>query len=525
MPNEAAQDSPPRKIRKDHRGLRRRRRPALNAASPGTQVAHPQASRAISPVWEDSCGRSSLASKSRERVMSRDALFRRLLALADVLSAYIAIALSTTLVGDHGIALRPAAILIAPIVVLASKALGLYDRDQHILRKTTLDELPQVFNLTVIYALGAWFGEALLFDGWLTRPQVFSLVISTFVLVTGFRAVARAAALALSPVERCVVVGDNAAACRAVEKLMTSRGVKATVVARVSLHDVTPGPPALVGPLSDVEALVSVVAELEAERAVIAPAAGNEDETLHAIRLLKAVGVRVSVLPRLLEVVGSSSTFDEIEGITLLGVRPYGLARSSQSLKRAMDIVIAGASLLLLLPVFVLIALAVKLDSEGPAFFRQPRIGSGGRRFTMIKYRSMVAHAERIKSELRQQNEAKGGLFKIGDDPRVTRVGRLLRKSSLDELPQLLNVLVGDMSLVGPRPLVPDEDVLIEGWQRSRLAVKPGMTGLWQIFGAARIPMPEMVKIDYLYGANWSVWTDLKILLRTVPYMLRRRGM
>jgi lipopolysaccharide/colanic/teichoic acid biosynthesis glycosyltransferase len=142
----------------------------------------------------------------------------------------------------------------------------------------------------------------------------------------------------------------------------------------------------------------------------------------------------------------------------------------------------------------------------------------------MFKFRSMVRDAERIKEELRQRNEAEGGLFKITDDPRITRIGRYLRQTSLDELPQLFNVLTGDMSLVGPRPLVPDEDALIEGWERRRLAVKPGMTGLWQVYGSARIPMKEMVKIDYLYGANWSAWLDLKILLRTIPYVLSRRG-
>jgi lipopolysaccharide/colanic/teichoic acid biosynthesis glycosyltransferase len=157
-------------------------------------------------------------------------------------------------------------------------------------------------------------------------------------------------------------------------------------------------------------------------------------------------------------------------------------------------------------------------------FFRQPRIGRRGERFWMLKFRSMVVDAEARKASLRARNEAEGGLFKIDEDPRITRVGKLLRRTSLDELPQLLNVLRGDMSLVGPRPLVPDEDALIEGWQRRRLAVKPGMTGLWQIFGSARIPMQEMVKIDYIYGANWSLWLDTRILLRTVPYVLRRRG-
>jgi lipopolysaccharide/colanic/teichoic acid biosynthesis glycosyltransferase len=226
----------------------------------------------------------------------------------------------------------------------------------------------------------------------------------------------------------------------------------------------------------------------------------------------------------LLEVVGSSSTYDEVDGITLLGVRQYGLSTSSELMKRAMDVTGAAIGLALLAPLLLLLAVAIKLDSRGPVFFRQLRTGRRGERFQMLKFRSMVTGADRLKLELRERNEAEGGLFKIADDPRVTRVGRLLRQSSLDELPQLLNVLKGHMSLVGPRPLVPDEDALIEGWQRWRLALRPGMTGLWQIFGSSRIPMHEMVKIDYIYGANWSIWLDLKVLLRTVPYMLRRRG-
>jgi lipopolysaccharide/colanic/teichoic acid biosynthesis glycosyltransferase len=136
----------------------------------------------------------------------------------------------------------------------------------------------------------------------------------------------------------------------------------------------------------------------------------------------------------------------------------------------------------------------------------------------------MVTGADALKDELRARNEAGGGLFKIADDPRVTRVGRFLRKTSLDELPQLFNVVRGDMSLVGPRPLILDEDQRIKGWDRRRLSLTPGMTGHWQILGSARVPLHEMVKIDYLYVAGWSLWSDIKILLRTVPYMLARRG-
>ena len=301
--------------------------------------------------------------------------------------------------------------------------------------------------------------------------------------------------------------------------------MKATVVGRVTL-DARDGSQGLIaGNLGDVASLVRVIADQRAERVIIAPDGHDQEEILHAIRLLKALGVKVSVLPRLLEVVGSSSTFDEVDGITLLGVRQYGLTKSSRFLKRSMDFVVALSLLLLLSPLLLLLAIAIAIDSPGPVLFRQARIGRGGSRFDIFKFRSMICDADGLKEQLRQQNEATGGLFKITDDPRITRVGRFLRKTSIDELPQLLNVIIGHMSLVGPRPLVPDEDALIEGWERRRLAVRPGMTGLWQIFGSSRIPLPEMVKIDYLYCANWSVWVDMKVLLRTVPYVLRRRGL
>ncbi len=172
-----------------------------------------------------------------------------------------------------------------------------------------------------------------------------------------------------------------------------------------------------------------------------------------------------------------------------------------------------------------MIAVAIKLDSGGPVLFRQRRMGRDDVPFEMFKFRTMVDDAEAQKSALKGRNEANGGLFKIKDDPRITRVGGRLRRYSLDELPQLLNVLRGDMALVGPRPLVLDEDSMIEGWRRSRLELPPGMTGPWQVFGSARIPLDEMVKIDYLYGANWSLWLDVKTLLRTVPFVVGRRGL
>jgi lipopolysaccharide/colanic/teichoic acid biosynthesis glycosyltransferase len=171
------------------------------------------------------------------------------------------------------------------------------------------------------------------------------------------------------------------------------------------------------------------------------------------------------------------------------------------------------------------IAVAIRLDSPGPIVFRQTRVGRHGNRFEMLKFRSMFDEADQLKEDLRHLNEGATGLFKISEDPRVTRVGRVLRRWQLDELPQLFNVFRGEMSLVGPRPLIPEEDGAIEGWYRRRLDVPPGITGHWQVLGSSQqIALAEMVKLDYLYVANWSLWSDVKLLLRTVPFIVRGRG-
>jgi exopolysaccharide biosynthesis polyprenyl glycosylphosphotransferase len=480
------------------------------------------------PVWEAGRGveRARTASGYPVR-LRRNAFFKRSLVLVDLIGAYAALLFAVVVVDRGSIHVRLAAILVGPFVVLVSKVIGLYDRDEDVLRKTTIDEAPSILNLAVLYALTAWLLEAFLFRGFLARPQVFALAVAAFGLIAVGRSVARMIALAVTPAERCVIVGNAADAARIADKLAGSRSVNATVVGRVALwgDDAAGGSVSEAARLGDVRLLPQILKQYEVERVIIAPGVGEQEEMLDVIRLVKALDMSVSVLPRLLEVVGSSSAFDEIDGISLLGVRQFGLSRSSERLKRAMDIAGSGIGLVVLAPLLVILAVAVKLDSRGPVLFRQSRIGRRGQDFWMLKFRSMVDGADQLKDTLLELNEAGDGLFKIREDPRVTRVGRFLRRTSLDELPQLLSVLRGDMSLVGPRPLVRDEDALIEGWRRRRLAVKPGMTGQWQIFGSSRIPLDEMVKIDYAYGANWSLWLDLKILLRTIPYVLSRRGL
>jgi exopolysaccharide biosynthesis polyprenyl glycosylphosphotransferase len=455
----------------------------------------------------------------------RDTLSRRALALSDLIAAVSALVLAVELVGNAQLSFWPA-LAAAPLLTLVMKAAGLYDRDENLLRKTTLDEAPALLAVASLYAFCIWLVAPFVVDGGMRRAEVVALAALSFVLLAAGRVLMRALTVAGTAPERCIVIGGASAAQRVADKLGSVHGVRAELVGRVPL----PGERrasergGTVPVLGDMAGLGLVIAGEDIERAIIAFEGPDSEELLGTIRLVKALGVKVTVLPRLLEVVGSAASYDDLDGLPLLGVRRYGLSRSSHLLKRSLDVVGASLALLVVAPLFLVAAVAIKLDSRGPVFFRQRRVGRGSKTFDMFKFRSMVAGADGAKEDLRDRNEAVG-LFKIERDPRITRVGKLLRATSVDELPQLVNVLKGDMSLVGPRPLVPDEDRMIEGWQRRRLNFRPGMTGMWQVFGASRIPMHEMVKIDYLYGANWSLWGDLKILARTVPVVLGRRGL
>jgi lipopolysaccharide/colanic/teichoic acid biosynthesis glycosyltransferase len=214
---------------------------------------------------------------------------------------------------------------------------------------------------------------------------------------------------------------------------------------------------------------------------------------------------------------------DDLHGVTVLGINPSVLSRSSRMAKRALDLVGVAIMGISAVPLVIAMAIAVKLDSPGPVFFRQERIGMGGRRFRLLKMRTMVLDAEARRDELLAHSKDPGWLH-LEHDPRITRVGRVLRLTSLDELPQLWNVVKGDMSLVGPRPLIAAEDSMVDGWARGRLDLTPGITGLWQVLGRTSIPFEEMVKLDYLYVTNWSLWGDVRLILRTLPVVLKRDG-
>jgi exopolysaccharide biosynthesis polyprenyl glycosylphosphotransferase len=273
--------------------------------------------------------------------------------------------------------------------------------------------------------------------------------------------------------------------------------------------------------------LPRIVQELGVERVIIAFTQHPHAKTLNLIRDLNGHDVQVDIVPRLFEVLGPHATVHAAEGLPLLGLPPAHLSRGALAAKRIVDVILAVVALAALAPFMAAIALAIKLESPGPVLFRQARIGRGSRAFSMLKFRTMAADADDRKDEVAHLSKHVGGdsrMFKIPGDPRVTRVGGFLRRYSLDELPQLIDVLRGEMSIVGPRPLIPEEHDHVDGWARRRVDLKPGMTGLWQVLGRDDIPFGEMVGLDYRYVTTWSLANDLKLMLKTVRVMRRPEG-
>ena len=239
---------------------------------------------------------------------------------------------------------------------------------------------------------------------------------------------------------------------------------------------------------------------------------------------LEETGTDLCVAPALLDVAGPRTTIRPVAGLPLLQVDHPELAGGKQAIKAIFDKTIAGLALILLAPLFAVIAVAIRLDDRGPVFFRQTRVGLDGRTFKLCKFRTMVVDAEQRLAELEALNEGAGVLFKMRQDPRVTKVGAWLRRWSLDELPQLLNVLNGDMSLVGPRPALPREVARYGDHMRRRLVVKPGITGLWQVSGRSGLPWEEAFRLDLRYVDNWSLALDLQILWKTWSAVIRGSG-
>jgi exopolysaccharide biosynthesis polyprenyl glycosylphosphotransferase len=445
-------------------------------------------------------------------VERREALYRRLLGAADFTAAILATWFSARF---FVAAPRPAIVLVGFLAVLVAKVEGLYDRDDQVILKRGLVEWRVLLQANLLTAIGAYLAWRVITtapEGYGMRLFLFLTIVS-FALATPLRAGARLLARSYAPPERCVIVG-TADRCR-------NLALRLSQLTGVELIGLV-GEEALSGSVAQLQ---EVVSELGIHRLVIVPSGEPNAGTFHLIQAAKFLGVRVSLLPSVLTAVGGFARIEELDGMTLLGVPRFGLSRSSAGLKRAFDLVLGALAILFLGPLMLCIAVAIKLDSRGPVLFRQSRIGRGGDPFEIIKFRSMVAGADALKDDLRALNQAGDGLFKIPDDPRITRVGRLLRPLHLDELPQLFNVIAGEMSLVGPRPLVAEEAARFTGRDRHRLALTPGMTGPWQIRGPLAVPLSEMAMLDYSYASDWSIWKDLDILVETVMHVCGRGGL
>ena len=416
-------------------------------------------------------------------------------------------------------------LLYVPLYVLALAAYGLYQRNSRRLRSTSFLDIGPLMHALAAGALATlllsapashWFGTHAL--GGL---QVTLMTLPAVVLAPLGRAGLSIVARRLGSSEsRVVIVGSGLVAESLARRLQRSPGTE--LLGFVDDEPFAPDrlPCRRLGNIAD---LPRVCAEVGADRVVIAFSKSSPPAVAETLRKL-GPAIRISVVPRMFELLTWQSQVEEVAGLTLMDVAPPQLSVVSHALKRGLDILVSITLLLFLLPAVIVIAIAIKTTSKGPVLFRQDRTGRGGKVFQIFKFRTMENGADKIKGDLRRLNEVDGPLFKLREDPRVTRVGAFLRKTSLDEVPQLVNVLIGHMSLVGPRPFVPDESARIDGWAARRFDVRPGMTGLWQISGRNDLPFQELRQLDYAYVASWSLWWDLKILWSTPGSVLRRHG-
>jgi exopolysaccharide biosynthesis polyprenyl glycosylphosphotransferase len=327
---------------------------------------------------------------------------------------------------------------------------------------------------------------------------------------------------------RTVVVGSNEEAASILRMLLLnpSQGLRPIGCLASSRQDVLTLDycSELVPGLGAARDLVQVIREHRVDTVIIASSAFDHDVLARMIAELRGVDVSIHVSSGLFEVLTSRVLVREIAGVPLVTVRAVSLSAGNLVTKRIFDIVVASAVLLVGLPLWIFVAAAIYADCPGPIFYRQRRIGQNGAEFDMLKFRSMCVDADERLRALQAVNEASGPLFKMKDDPRVTRIGKWMRKFSIDEFPQLLNVLNGDMSLVGPRPPLPVETDMYSEQDWRRMEVPPGMTGLWQVSGRSSLTFEEMVRLDLFYIENWSVGFDLSLLMRTLPAVLFARG-
>jgi exopolysaccharide biosynthesis polyprenyl glycosylphosphotransferase len=452
----------------------------------------------------------------------RDYWTRRLLALGDAAALLLALAASQpmargTNLGEHLLW----GLVAVPFWVLLFGLYGLYERDAKRVSHSTVDDIPWVFHAVLVGVLLLWTYFKFVASGPLVLSEIVTLAVFVFAGTLMLRFAVRSFVIRALAGERVLLVGEDPMTEVLVRKMRAHPEYGLDPIGVVTASGGGGGTTLpVLGSLADIG---DAVVDNQVDRLVVSPGGLDQDAQLELLRRCRELSLKVGLLPHVFDVMGPSVAIDDVEGVTLLGINAPVLSRSSRASKRLLDAVLSSLLLFFAAPLLLVIAIAIKVDSRGPVFFRQRRIGKDGRPLMLLKFRTMCVDAEQRVEELRKFSKDPHWLH-LENDPRLTRIGRFLRLGSLDELPQLLNVVRGEMSLVGPRPLVEDEDRRVGGWARSRLQLTPGITGSWQVLGRTTIPFEEMVKLDYLYVVNWSLWNDLRLLLRTLPVVLKRSG-
>jgi exopolysaccharide biosynthesis polyprenyl glycosylphosphotransferase len=480
-------------------------------------------------AYDSAVGQAHPASQAEgrtSRASNRASFLQRLLFAADLLSAgaggVIAALIFGVSLGDTGIlvlTLMACWTLLAFVCGLYNVS-GLHD---------WASGLPDAPRAVVAALLLTWpvLGAAELVS---VDHAIFFALVTTFATVTLdsiARALSRGIAHRISPLrQRTVLIGSGVVADKLADRLErhSEFGLEAIGLVDDDVHTLN-GAERLpkLGALSQ---LNEVLRECNVDRVIIAFSRASHQELLSCIRTCRDHRVAVDVVPRLFELLDGAQAVTQIGGLPVISIGAPPLSHASRIAKRLLDVVLSAILLVVLSPVLLAIAIAIVVDSRGKVFFRQERVGRNQRTFRVIKFRSMYRDADERKAQFDAENEATDGvMFKIKRDPRITRVGRFIRRTSLDELPQLINVLVGDMSLVGPRPLILAEAKhAAQTWHARRLDLRPGITGLWQVSGRSDLPFQEMVRFDYQYVSGWSLARDVEILLATIPVVLSRRG-
>ena len=488
-------------------------RGAQRAVAPGPAPAVPQ------PPRRQAAGRLGLTGPEGSR--RRGAMLRRLLACGDWAALIATLCLVTASTATTDIATLFWAVLFSPAWLLVVKLHGLYDNDHRRIRHSTLDELPSLVSASVL--------GTLVLDGLLALSPVgplsptSAITVGLGALAGSFvsRGVLRFLWHHLTGLAAGIAVGPAAAVDMVARRISTHPETRLLLVGYLSQSEDAAAELPRLGTIADI---AEVAHEYEIERVVVTELDMSEPAAERLIEECKEAGLALTFLPQHYGLLGPGIELNRLAELPVLDFRFSDPSRSTVAMKRVMDVVVSGVLLLLLSPLLLGIAIAILLDSGRPVLFRQRRAGLEGEPFTMLKFRTMVADAEERLGELVDLAKLEQPAFKIPDDPRVTRIGRRLRRSSLDELPQLFNVLRGSMSLVGPRPEEESVVALYDERQRGRLAVKPGLTGPMQVYGRSDLTFEERLALERDYLDNLSIAGDLAILLRTPRAVIRGEG-